>query len=51
MVISKFVNRFGMHDLKISTDLSHGGYVPLVHFRIITTEVMEVLHEYLLFAS
>ena len=35
----------------MSTDLLHDGYVPLVHFRIITAEVMEVLHEYLLFAS
>ena len=40
-----------MHDSKISTDLLHDGYVPFVQFRIITAEVMEMLHEYLLFAS
>ena len=50
MVISQFVNSLRTHDPKISTDLLHYGYVPLVHFRIITVKVMEVLHEYLLFA-
>ena len=48
--ISQFVNSFGTHDPQISTDLLHYGYVSLVHFRRITFEVMEVLHEYLLFA-
>ena len=43
-------NSFGTHDPQISTDRFHYGYVSLVHFRIITVEVMEVLHEYLLFA-
>ena len=49
--ISQFVNSFGMHDLKISTALSQDGYVQIVRFRIITAEAMEVLREYLLFAS
>ena len=51
MIISKFLNSSGTHDPKISTDLRHDGYFPPVHFRIITAKVMEVLHEYLLFAS
>ena len=50
-LISEFVNSSGTHDPKISTDLLHDGYVPHVHFRIITAKGMEVLHEYLLFAS
>lgn len=33
-----------MHHPKVSTDLSHDGYVPFVQFRKITAEVMEVLH-------
>ena len=49
--MSQFVNSFGTHAPKISTDLLHNGYVPLVHFRTVTAEVMWVLYKYLLFAS
>ena len=35
---------YGMHDPNISTDLLHDGCVLFLQFRIITAEVMEVLH-------